>query len=185
MQRTILGADNLQTVDNAAEATISGAELDFAWSATDQLTLRAGLSHVDADYDEFDNFAVNSFPADPSRPSSATGLDFFNVAKLTANTSIAYDNIELGSLGSLSLRAAAYWKDDFASNIRNYIIYDSTLLLQASATLRLPGDQLAVTLFGKNLANEQYGQGAAATSLFFVDFIAPPRSYGARITYDF
>ena len=185
LQRTILGADNLQTVDNAAEATISGAELDFAWSATDQLTLRAGLSHVDADYDEFDNFAVNSFPADPSRPSSATGLDFFNVAKLTANTSIAYDNIELGSLGSLSLRAAAYWKDDFASNIRNYIIYDSTLLLQASATLRLPGDQLAVTLFGKNLANEQYGQGAAATSLFFVDFIAPPRSYGARITYDF
>ena len=58
-------------------------------------------------------------------------------------------------------------------------------MAQASATLHLPGDRLQLTVYGENLTNEQYGQGAAATGLFFVDFIAPPRIYGARVTYRF
>ncbi|MFT6286121.1 MAG: iron complex outermembrane receptor protein [Alcanivorax sp.] len=186
LQRTVLGADNLQTIDNAAAATISGAELDFAWSATDQLTIYGGFSYVDADYDEFDNFEPNIFfPPDDSRPDSAEDLDFFNVAKYTASGSVTYDGIDLGSMGSLSLRAAGYWRDEFPADIRNYIIYDTTLLVQASATLRLPGDKLTLTLWGKNLTDEQFGQGAVPTSLFFVDFIAPPRTYGARLSYQF
>lgn len=150
------------------------------------MTIYGGFSYVDADYDEFDNFAVNTFfPVDSSRPASATDLDFFNVAKYTANASINYQGIDLGGMGTLSVRAAGYWRDEFASNIRNYIIYDDTFLAQASATLHLPGDKLTLTLYGKNLTNEEYGQGATATSLFFVDFIAPPRTYGVRLTYDF
>ena len=36
---------------------------------------------------------------------------------------------------------------------------------------------------GEPLTEEQYGQGAAATSLFFVDFIAPPREWGVRLSF--
>lgn len=186
LQRTVLGANNLQTIDNAAAATISGAELDFAWSATEQLTFYGGFSYVDANYDEFDNFNPNIFfPADASRPKSAKDLDFFNVAKYTASASVTYDGIDLGPVGTLSLRAAGYWKDELPADIRNYIIYDSSFLAQASATLRLPDDQLTLTLYGKNLTDEEYGQGAVPTSLFFVDFIAPPRTYGVRLSYQF
>ena len=70
------------------------------------------------------------------------------------------------------------------AHVRNIIIYDEILIANASASLRLPGDKLTLTLYGRNLSEEQYGQGAAATSLFFVDFIASPREWGIRLSYD-
>ncbi len=185
LQRTILNADNLQTVENAAAATISGAELDVAWSATEHLTFFGGFAYVDADYDEFNGLDVD-FPADGiPDPERAAELDFFNVAKYSASGAVEYGGLDLGGAGMLDLRASVYWKDEFPSNIRNYIIYDEIFVAQASATLHLPGDRLQLTVYGENLTNEQYGQGAAATGLFFVDFIAPPRIYGARVTYRF
>ncbi len=185
LQRTILDADNLQTVENAASATISGAEIDFAWSASSALTFFGSFAYVDADYDEFFGIDVD-FPADGILdPERAADLDFFNVAKHSASASFIYDGIDLGRAGELSLRAGAFWKDEYPSNIRNIIVYDSIFVTNASATLRLPGDQLTLSLYAKNINNEQYGQGAAATGLFFVDFIAPPRTFGARLSYEF
>ena len=90
----------------------------------------------------------------------------------------------MGGESHLNLRAGFSWKDEFPSNIRNVIIYDEIFIANASASLRLPGDRLTITLYGRNLTEEQYGQGAAATSLFFVDFIAPPREWGVRLSYD-
>lgn len=185
LQRTILGSNNLQTVANAAAATISGAEVDIAWSATEALTLTASFAYVDAQYDEFNGLDVD-FPAngvpDPDR---AKELDFFNVAKYSASAGFVYDGVNLGALGNLSMQASLYWKDKFQANITDLIIYDSTLLAQASATLRFPNDKLTLTLYGENLTDEQYGQGAAGTALFFVDFIAPPRTYGLKLSYEF
>jgi len=185
LQRTILNADNLQTVENAAAATISGAEIDLAWSATEKLTFFGGFAYVDAEYDEFNGLDVDFVADGIPDPDRAKDLDFFNVAKYSASGSVEYDGIDLGGAGTLALRASAYWKDEFPSNIRNFIIYDEILVAKASATLHLPGDRLQLTVYGENLTNEQYGQGAAATGLFFVDFIAPPRIYGARVTYRF
>ena len=76
-----MDAQNLQTVQNAASATIAGVEVDVAWSVTDRLTLSGGFSYVDADYDEFQGLDVD-FPADGvPDPDRAADLDFFNVAK--------------------------------------------------------------------------------------------------------
>lgn len=185
LQRTILNANNLQTVENAAAATISGAEIDFAWSATERLTLSAGFAYVDADYKEFTGLDVD-FPADGiPDPDRAKNLDFYNVAKYSASGSISYDGIDVGAAGTMSLRASAYWKDKFPANVINTIIYDSIFVADASATLHLPGDKMKLTLYGKNLTDEQYGQGAASTGLFFVDFIATPRTYGVKVSYEF
>lgn len=187
LQRTILNAANLQTVENAASATISGFEIDFAYSLGEHLRLYSGLTHVDAQYEQFLGFDVD-FPGDGiSDPERAKNLDFFNVAKWQAAATLAWEGMLLNFMGGeshLNLRAGFSWKDEFPSNIRNVIIYDEIFIANASASLRLPGDRLTITLYGRNLTQEQYGQGAAATSLFFVDFIAPPREWGVRLSCD-
>lgn len=188
LQRTILNADNLQTVENAASANISGVELDFAYSLTDHWRLYSGVAFVDADYDEFQGLDVD-FPGDGiADPQRAAQLEFFNVAEWQATGTLALEDLPVTLFGKeslLSLRAGFSWKDEFASNIRNLIIYDDIFIVNASASVRLPGDKTSLTLYGRNLSNEQYGQGAAATGLFFVDFIAPPREWGARVAYEF
>ena len=188
LQRTILNADNLQTVENAASATISGFEVDFAFSLSDYWRLYSGVAFVDADYDEF--FGLDAdFPGDGiPDPQAAAKLDFFNVAEWQASATLAWEEVPVTVFGGesyLNLRAGFFWKDEFPSNIRNVIIYDEILVANASASLRLPGGRTTMTLYGRNLTDEQYGQGAAATGLFFVDFIAPPREWGVRVAFDF
>lgn len=40
-------------IDNAASATIDGAELETTWAATDNLTLSANLTYLDGTYDDY------------------------------------------------------------------------------------------------------------------------------------
>lgn len=56
LQQTVLrGADVINDVLNAGEATSQGVEIDLRWRSTQNLTLLASIAYLDSKFDEFPN----------------------------------------------------------------------------------------------------------------------------------
>ena len=58
LQAAVFAGNTTFEVQNAAEATLQGVELDGRWQATDNLMLQAALGYLDFEYDEFPNQAL-------------------------------------------------------------------------------------------------------------------------------
>jgi len=57
LQASIFAGNTTFEVQNAAEATSQGIEIDGRWQATDKLMLQASVGYLDFEYDEFPNQA--------------------------------------------------------------------------------------------------------------------------------
>lgn len=168
---------------NAAKSQIKGFELEVQAVPVEGLTLRGSLGYLDATYKQFLYFdPVSKIIYD------LKGKALQNAPKWAATLGANYTlNLSGGS------KVVADVSYQYTSKKYYTAILDTprseiqpTHYVDALLTWHAPGDQVQIGLWGKNLLDKRYistsydSPGYAAIVGY-----APPRQYGASVTYNF
>jgi iron complex outermembrane receptor protein len=186
------GANPQETlVSNAASATISGLEAEATAVPIENLTLRASLGLLDAEYDEF-----------PSRdaagnPISLASLTLRRTPEITGSISGDYEIPT--SVGDFTLAVAYRYVDEYQTTISRAPgvtpfandprgLTDTQHNVEASIGYRrdTPRGTFVASVFGRNLLDDR-GLSSALPVAGLFTFGSPraPRTFGVEIGYDF
>lgn len=178
LQRTVLGVDPvlgvIQSVFNAADASIKGMEAEVAAIPIKGLTLSGSYGYTDAKYDRFAGF-----------PNFAN-LRFVRIPKHTWRASFDYER-ELANRGRVAVQAAVAYTGQYFFNDANTptLEQDGYALVDASASYTTP-DNLSIVLYARNLTNKKYAVwGSTLGALGQNIFPGDPRTYGVRLVAAF
>ncbi|MCZ4340303.1 TonB-dependent receptor [Sphingomonadaceae bacterium G21617-S1] len=165
------------TPRNIASAVTQGVEVEMLARPVDSLTLRGNLGYLDAHYT---SFFANLTSVAANGPSDNRNLKFPNTSKWSAAVGATYE-IKLADAGRLILVTDYAYRSRFNFTDLNYAFANQKGygLLSASITWRDVADRLSLTVYGKNLTNKAYLDGADAVggvTNFVTD--APPRTWG-------
>lgn len=177
LQRTTLNSSAVQEIVNAATATIRGVEVEAMAKLTDNLVLEASVGWTDASYDEFES-------AEAATSRSADTLSFVMIPETSTNLAATYD-MPLGDVGILSWRLSYTFVNDTYGNDFNTIELDQYELYNASVALTSASENLKLSLFGRNLKDEVYYNLGVDLLGAKNNYLTPPRTYGAELTYLF
>lgn len=175
---------------NAASATIKGADLNATWQASEQLRLSTGLSFMDAEYDDFPeagSYAWN--PANFSTPNESVNIDASGVSMVRApdiTGFISADFRHTTSAGEFAAFASLYYNDGYNLEFSEHVVQESYTMLDGElswAPAAAPG--LRLVLWGRNLSDEDVLQGLLQTNFANGVAYAAPRTYGMRFDYEF
>lgn len=177
------------TIENAAEATIYGAELELKALLTDNFQIDAALSFLETEYDEF-------FTEDKDLPGapevSLAGNELPRAPGFTSNLSALYT---APLSGGSELQLWANWQHTgsqfFTPFNRDTFEQESYDVLNARVTWRLASGRWAFSLYGENLTDEDYFTNALESGVPTpgVDrvvpqfFVGAPRTWGVRFRY--
>ena len=171
-------------IENAAAATVRGAEVELAYQATDNLSFDVSLALLDATYDEYRDL-------DPLRP----GLGFIDLSgnrlnrapEHTINLGVTYTT-ELGSAGTLTLRGEAFNSADVYFRQFNQAQdgQEAYTTYNAFATFD-PAGPLSVRAFVRNISDETLLLGVFSAGTIFDRWAiyAPPRTWGVELSAQF
>ncbi len=147
-------------VQNAADATMDGLELEIVAVPMDGLTLSASYGYLDAEYDEWDVPDPFLSTADNVVNIDQSGFDLRRAPEHTLALDGLYE-MDLGANGFLVFNANYLWRDDYWIIARTNNtqpgqpgLNDSYGILDASVSWEL--DNWRVSVFGKNLTEEDY-----------------------------
>jgi len=175
---------------NAPKSEIYGGEFELLAQPVDGLRLRAALAYSEGTYRDFQDVDVAASSVGPpfrSVPLDRSGDDL-GFPNLTFNASVAYA-FPLGGY-TLEPELAYSYRDKLTSVLvsptlgRIYDV-DAYGLLDARVTLApASGGPWSVTLYGRNLADEEYD----VTRNFFlpdnaIGIAGAPRTYGIRVSW--
>lgn len=176
LQRTVLGVDpvlgTIQSVFNAAAATIKGIEAELTVIPTTGLTIAGNFGYTDAKYDRFagvPNFRVR---------------EFVRVPKYTGNVTADYET-PLSNGDKVVFHVGGAYTGRYFFDDPNLLSQRGYWLLDANITYTIQ-DNITVTAYSRNLANKKYSAwgstlGALGQNLFPGD----PRTYGLRLATSF
>ena len=184
MDYTDLQTQNLQGLQfvgsNAGQAEITGVEMDFQWLLTSDFRLSGGMAWNDAEYVEFDH-NINGVIYDRSGNKAKVAPEW--TANLTAEYATAVGN-------DMEFQVVVDWayKDDVFYNVENNAngFAPSYNLLNLRVSLGDANDAWKVSLWGKNVADEEYytylrdGPFGEASGLY-----GEPATYGVDLTLNF
>lgn len=162
---------NTTRIFNAARATVKGLDFQAVALIAPGLTLDAGTAFLDAKYDDFPGAPAPTprpatcAPVPTQLPGGPTGGDLncnINAGGLTTIRSPKFTgsigaNYEwLSRIGTFVIRTNYLCNSGFAfapDNRLRQVLYD---LLNAQISWRTPSERFGVTVFGRNLLDEQY-----------------------------
>ena len=164
-----------QTLVNIEESELSGLEVEATLRVTPNFIASLGVGILDAEIK--DGFLDGADVAGEPLP---------NGADLNANASIDWEMVAT-DLGRLTLHADATYLDEVSYDIGSGEA-DSYTLVNAGLSFVANDEQWAVSLWCKNIADEEY-------ATWFGDFtqtighaaaiVGAPRTYGAELSYRF
>jgi len=170
---------------NAADAEISGYELEFVIAPTDNLMISGSYTHLDTEFSNF--FTPSGFrPPDGGAGTSAdrTGNDLRNAPDSAYNILARY-RMDLSNGGSLTWQADWRHKDIVYQDpdIFEFAAVPEYDVLDLRVSYLWPNGNLETTLWSRNANDEEYflhnwplqGSGQATP--------APPRTYGLTVTW--
>jgi len=178
-------------VDNAAQATIRGAELEGRLLFTDNFSAAFAVGYIDGEFDEYRSTAVNPAPPPTTIPIDLSGSAAFqNTPDLTASLSFTY-SVPLAN-GVLAFTPSAAYRGDsqmfeFATPLLDQTAYT---LYNASLTWTSNNDRWRVGLHGQNLSDEEYRIGGynfpgAVFGDSVVAFYGPPQTVTGSVEIRF
>ncbi len=181
---------------NAAQATIQGLDFDIQWRLlpvlVPNLVLNLGGSYLDGKYDRFpDGSGYDEQTGDFFGKGSAAGApprDFDG--HRTVRTPRFSSTLSLSQIfglpgGSLELAGEVNTNSGYFYDIQNTIRQPSYTLLNAHASYLLERWNLRLTGFVKNIGNAVHYYQRFANDFGVNSSIAPPRTYGARLSWEF
>ncbi len=192
--------------NNAASVEVSGVEADFVLATSAHLTLSGAFSYIDSRYDDYENVdcsdtqkiavanaggasAAGCSVEDGILSQDLSGKRVAQNSPLTANLNAQWDAGFANGMGWF-LRGEVAYTDDYngLTTLDPLTNQDEKTLLAASAGLKAANGSWAVTVYGKNLANEDY----ASTFLpgrdglgGYTAYKGPGRTIGVTGRYNF
>jgi iron complex outermembrane receptor protein len=178
LQRTVIAVDPnlgvIQSVFNAANATIKGFEVELTAVIANDLTLSANYGYTHARYQDFLGFA------NPEK------LRFVRVPANTINLAADYST-EIGDGDKIAAHIGGAFTDTYFWDDANTPVLKTPSYWLVSSTLSYTiKDKYTVSLFGKNLLNEKYSVwGSNLGALGQNAFPESSRTYGVRVGVQF
>ncbi|MEH6585506.1 MAG: TonB-dependent receptor [Halioglobus sp.] len=178
----------VQVIDNTADASIWGLEVDGTFPIGDSLLLLASIGYMDASYDEV-RFDLNG---DGVVDGKDKALDLPRAPELTYSVGLNYD-MDIGSWGFATARINYAYRDEVAYTDSNlgYILEQD--ILDAGLDFYSGDGSWVFSIYGRNLLDEvKHGGdtqlpdtlGGIALGGTFSP-LAKGQVYGAEITYNF
>ncbi|MEH6550532.1 MAG: TonB-dependent receptor [Pseudomonadales bacterium] len=177
---------------NAGGADIKGLELELLAAPTEGLTLQAGLGLLDAEYTEL-YLPKLSTPLNPVDEVDLKGNTPVSSPELNFNFMVDYE-FDISDTWYSAINFNGTFTDDQWFSAYNEaeghedISQEAYWVMNARLTFADKDDRLAVSLWVRNLADEEYDvyainlQGGFGTNYFME---GAPRMYGAELTYRF
>jgi iron complex outermembrane receptor protein len=184
-------------VDNAADSTIQGVELEGTIRFTDNLTATYGVGYVDAEFDKYTSTTVVTNPSPP--PATITvpidlsdSAQFQNTPEWNGNLALSYRH-DLAEQGSVLGTVRGSYRSEYTMfEFENPQIdqTDDYTLVDVDLVWTLPNGRTTIGAHGRNLTDEAYKVGgylfAGPTFGNVVNsFYGPPRTYTLTLGYSF
>ncbi|MFT7220101.1 MAG: iron complex outermembrane receptor protein, partial [Candidatus Azotimanducaceae bacterium] len=179
---------------NAGESNSTGLELEVTWLATDNLTVRGSLGYLDASYDVFSFEGLDLTSLDiPFASEVQLGMQATYVQSLSSGATISYylsahyqDDAETSPFDP---NAAAGTNAAFAGKTARHPTHtqiESRTLVDLNVTYSDPEDRYHVTVFGKNLLDEEYRVSAnSVANLWNFSQYGAPMQWGIEFGVKF
>lgn len=200
------GGAQVSSLFNAGKAVAKGGSIELAFMPTDNDTINFSAEYVDSEYKDFTYRNYRTTNPDPRTSCAVSAIpdgnsqigfweincDGFQLPRTPKwSGSASYSHIfELGNGGevefspNLTFASSRWLSAEFVENARA----DSYLLLNANLTYFAPDDQYSVQLFMRNITNEAVYTGTQQYP-FIANYngldIAPPRTYGVRLRFNY
>lgn len=199
--------DPSETVtDNAASATIKGAELELTAVITEGLRFDLGVGYLDASYDEF--CAAFGITASATIPTSTCGSvvpvgvdvnntptylvdeDFSDIElrlapEFTFSANVNY-TFPVQNAGNVIMDARYSHTSKQFSDARELSPRKAVDLVDASVSFEDMAGKYRISVFGKNLTDTTYvTMRNLAAQLWTTRFTNPPRHFGVSFSYNF
>lgn len=165
------------SLSNLDAATSYGLEADLTWQATRALTLDGGFTLLETEIDQSSDTGGNAAKFDGKPLPFAPDVS----ATLGARYEVMLSDGVEGALSAHAKYRGDYYLDPEGLDTR---MQKGFTTLQAEASLHFIARDVTLTLWGRNLTDEDYavsGYGFIGYNTFRSD----PRTYGIRIGYEF
>jgi len=187
------------TFKNAGTGEIEGAEIDFQWQPMPSwnagLVITGGATYLDAIYTDYKDgagfdddtglyFGSDSLVGDTSRDFS--GNRIVRTPRFSSSVS-ANQFVSLGDIGDLEFGVDYYFNGGYNTTPQNSPFYEQSQFETWSARVSYFYDPLGLQLTGfvNNAKDEQYTQAMVQQDFGRTVTLAPPRTYGLRLKWDF
>jgi iron complex outermembrane recepter protein len=181
LQRTVTDpVTTIQTTLNAAQATIYGLEAELTAQLAEGLFLNFNYGYTNASYEDFKNFDING---DGVIDPEAKNLDFARVPEHQFLMALTHETGVFDGFDLISRLSYAY-TDDMVLDDNNLVEQDSYEDVSASIKLIEPDNRWNVSLFGKNLTNEEHFSWGLAL-LGGIGWGVQPRTWGLKVEYNY
>ncbi|MEM7502968.1 MAG: TonB-dependent receptor [Pseudomonadota bacterium] len=166
---------------NAADVDATGLELELWAALSDNLTLRANVGTLDAEYNEFfldrnlDGQLEDFSGRDVVRsPDITAGIDLTYLQDLAGGSSLTY-NLNF----NYEDENVYYYNDDLGQDFDT--ILEERTILNASVRWNSSDDTYYASVFGKNLSDDRYKTASQAVGVLWTfSNYGPPRAYGVE-----
>jgi len=191
LQRAITLGDTAgtQLIENTADVTIQGVELEASYIVSDNLTLSGFFGYIDSDFDEI----LFDLSGDGVVNDDDFDLELPLLAEFSAGTSIDYrhqlENGEIGLNASYSYRSEAESTDSNQPETQQ----EERHIINASLAYTTEDERWTASVYGKNLANALLFQTlnsfpaitSAGADSGNLQTPQKGRVFGAEVTYKF
>ncbi len=183
--------------ENAASAEIKGAEAEFTWLATDNLRFDGSATYLDATFDDYvstDPFdtvfqQLGLIDASVDLSQQLSGNQMVQSPEWAYSLGVTLDFQLPGSdwQGSAGLSAAYKDRVYFSQFNHEELSQDSVTTVNANFKFTSADEHWSINLWGKNLTDETIYMGTFVinSSRSNAGFLAPPRTYGLTLGYNF
>ncbi|AMO67832.1 TonB-dependent receptor [gamma proteobacterium BDW918] len=187
------------TFKNAGTGEIEGAEIDFQWqpmpSWNPGLVFTGGATYLDAIYSEYKDgagfdddtglyFGSDSLVGDTSRDFS--GNKIVRTPRFSSSVS-ANQFVSMGDFGDLEFGVDYYYNSGYNTTPQNSPFYEQSQFETWAARISYFYDPLGLQLTGfvNNAKDEEYTQAMVQQDFGRTVTLAPPRTYGLRLKWEF
>lgn len=178
------GSGSLFFTQNAAAATIKGAEASLNVRRIENLVLDLGIGYTNAKYDNFAN--AEAFLQAPSGygyvPGAvdASGRPLARAPKLTASLAATY-TIPIGT-SHVELSGNVYHTSSYYLDVPSNVLVGSYSIVNARATYYLPGDShVSVAAYVNNAFDKRYLNTLSTSQDALFGTPNDPRIYGVAV----
>lgn len=176
-------------VSNAASSEVYGAEGELSVAVSDALTVNVGAAYVHGEYEDYPNapyfqpVVVGGLTQFVDAGIDASGFDMQRSPEFTGNIGILFE--QPIATGTLRLNANYYYTTSFFFDPGNQFGQDAYGLLNIGATWLDPSERWSVTLYGKNVLDEEYYSQVLPGPYAHQATYGAPANYGVTVGYEF
>ncbi len=177
---------------NVPKSRIYGLDVDGTYRFSRAFDVRAAVAYTHARYIDFPFAPAYSNVVSQDTgfglvfqngSADASGNNMVRAPELTVSTAFNY-HADLGHDRRLDISVSPHYSSRVFFTFDNSLSQGGYTLLDANATLSL-GQNLTLSVFGRNLTDKAYSVGKNINNLLAVTNFGAPRTYGVSLGYSF